>query len=119
MTPDTDSHSGGDRLSVGTYVVDRDATDDPDHAVVVRLPDAVCAAWEIEDTDGPNSVSLISDSSRFHSSSTAQPGNFPASIETDGESTIDPGDEEGPESGPEGDSDQSTWVADWVRRWFT
>jgi ribonuclease HI len=51
MTSGTDSNPGGDRLSVGTYVVDRDATNDPDRAVVVRLPDAVCAIWEIEGTD--------------------------------------------------------------------
>lgn len=50
MTIGTDSTPADARLSVGTYVVDRDATEGPDRAVVVRVPDAVCAAWEIEDT---------------------------------------------------------------------
>lgn len=50
MTSGTDSPPGDDRLSIGTSVVDRDATDDPDRAVVVRVPDAVCAVWEIEAT---------------------------------------------------------------------
>jgi len=89
-----------------------------DRVLFEEVGDNLEPVSEISD-DSSNSVSSISDSSRFHSSSTAQPEDYPASIETDGESTIDPEDEEDPESGPEGDSDQSAWVADWVRRWFS
>ena len=46
---------GGDRLDLGTRVVDRDA-DDPNTAVVVDLPDDPAYAYTIDALDGEPSV---------------------------------------------------------------
>ena len=46
---------GGDRLDLGTRVVDRDA-DDPNTAVVVDLPDEPAYAYTIDALDGEPSV---------------------------------------------------------------
>lgn len=51
MTSAPDSTPDDDHLSTGTAVVDREAAaDNPDRAVVVRVPGVPCGEWEIEDT---------------------------------------------------------------------